>query len=105
MISHFFRLLTEKKRIESQTEETKRKLEQRVHQLEEELDTAKRQITATVCGGEAKKEKIEEEISDLESQLRKDQETGKVCHIIVTLEICHSSISDVTLWNQISFNE
>ncbi|KAF9802058.1 hypothetical protein SFRURICE_004309, partial [Spodoptera frugiperda] len=70
-------LLTEKKRIESQTEETKRKLEQRVQELEEELETAKRQIAATVCGGEAKKEKIEEQISDLESQLRKDQETGK----------------------------
>ncbi|CAH1636359.1 unnamed protein product [Spodoptera littoralis] len=71
------KLLTEKKRIEGQTEETKKKLEMRVQELEEELDTAKRQIAATVCGGEAKKEKIEEQISDLEVQLRKDQETGK----------------------------
>ncbi|XP_022828408.1 axoneme-associated protein mst101(2) isoform X2 [Spodoptera litura] len=71
------KLLTEKKRIEGQTEETKKKLEMRVQELEEELETAKRQIAATVCGGEAKKEKIEEQISDLEVQLRKDQETGK----------------------------
>ncbi|KAF9422568.1 hypothetical protein HW555_001772, partial [Spodoptera exigua] len=70
-------LLTEKKRIESQTQETKKKLEMRVQELEEELETAKRQIAATVCGGEVKKEKIEEQISDLESKLRRDQETGK----------------------------
>lgn len=51
----------------------------RVKELEEELETAKRQIAATICGGEVKKEKVDEKISELESQLRKDTEVGKVC--------------------------
>ncbi|XP_047024915.1 axoneme-associated protein mst101(2) isoform X2 [Helicoverpa zea] len=71
------KLLVEKKEVEKQTQQIKEKLELRVRELEEELEITKRQVAVTICGGEVKKEKIEEKISDLESQLRRDTESGK----------------------------
>ena len=76
-----FRLLTEKRNIEEQTLETKKKLEAKVRDLEEQLKTAKRQICATICGGEAKKESIEEKIASIESKLVNNKESSKVCYV------------------------
>lgn len=50
----------------------------KIKELQEELDTTKRQISAAIYGAENKKEAIEERISELESQLRRDTEAGKV---------------------------
>ncbi|XP_041980148.1 myosin-8-like isoform X2 [Aricia agestis] len=68
------KLLTEKREIEEHTEEIKKKLEKRIRELEEELDVAKRQITVTIGGAEVKKDRIEEQIVDLEQQIRKEKE-------------------------------
>ncbi|XP_026744507.1 axoneme-associated protein mst101(2)-like isoform X1 [Trichoplusia ni] len=70
-------LIAEKQNVESQAAEVKSKLEMRIKELQEELETTKRQISAALCGAESKKEVIEERITELESQLRRDTEAGK----------------------------
>lgn len=46
--------------------------------LEEELETTRRQVNAAVCGAEFKKDKLEEKIVQLEDQIRKDKEDAEV---------------------------
>lgn len=72
------RLLAEKNQIENQTSHITRTLERKIKELEEELETARRQVAATVCGAEVKKEKIETKITDLEQKIRKEKEEEKV---------------------------
>lgn len=67
-------LIGEKKQIEEQTAQLRNTLEARVKDLEEELETAKRQVAATVCGAEVKKEKIEEKIQEIEEKIKKEKE-------------------------------
>lgn len=76
--SLFFRLISERHEIENKAEQTKRALEAKVCQLQEELETAKRQVLATVCGCEAKKGRIDEKIDELEKVIRKDKKNDHV---------------------------
>lgn len=73
-----FRLIAEKKQIEHQTSHITKTLEKRIKELEEELETAKRQVAATVCGADVKKEKIETKIAELEQKIRKEKEEQQV---------------------------
>ncbi|XP_075975474.1 uncharacterized protein LOC142976122 isoform X3 [Anticarsia gemmatalis] len=68
------KLIAEKHQIESRTKEIKEQLEKRIKELEEELETTQRQMTAAVCGAECKKEKIEEQINEIEKQMRGESE-------------------------------
>ncbi|XP_072932888.1 uncharacterized protein [Epargyreus clarus] len=67
-------LLSEKRQIETQTTQIKKSLEARVKQLEEELETARRQVAAAMCGAEVKKDKIEQKIVELEKKIRNEKE-------------------------------
>lgn len=71
--SFICRLIAERHEIENKAEQTKKALETKIHQLQEELETAKRQVVATVCGCEAKKDRIDEKIDELEKTIRKDK--------------------------------
>lgn len=75
-----FRLISEKKQIEDQSGKLRKGLEKRIKELEEELETTKRQMAATVCGATVKKEKIDEQIHKLERAINKEKENEKVCH-------------------------
>ncbi|CAH2084508.1 unnamed protein product [Euphydryas editha] len=68
------KLISEKKEIEKQTSQIKKVLEARVKDLEQELETAKRQVSAAICGAEIKKDKIEEKIDELEGKIKKEKE-------------------------------
>lgn len=65
--------------------ETKKKLEQNVKMLEEELETVKRQLAATSSCAEAKKGKIEDKIVELENKIAKEKHDQKVFYY---LNIC-----------------
>lgn len=70
--------MLEKNQIEDQTAKHIKVLEKKIGELEEELDTAKRQVAATVFGAHVKQERIEEKIVEIESKLKKEQEDEKV---------------------------
>ncbi|XP_059057391.1 rootletin-like isoform X2 [Achroia grisella] len=72
------KLIGEKKQIEEQTAQLKKVLEARIKNLEEELETANRQVAATLCGAEVKKEQIEEKIQELEGKIQKEKEDEKL---------------------------
>ncbi|CAB3246823.1 unnamed protein product [Arctia plantaginis] len=63
-------LISEKRQIETKTQQIQRSLETRIRELEEQLESTRNQIKATAAGAECKKERIEEKISELEKQLR-----------------------------------
>ncbi|XP_039754802.1 myosin-7 isoform X2 [Pararge aegeria] len=71
-------LLKEKEEIKKQTERLKGTLEKKVKNLEEELETSRRQVTAAVSGAEYKKEKLEEKIVVLEDQIKKEAEDAEL---------------------------
>lgn len=73
-----FRLIAERHDIENKAEQTKKALEAKICQLQEELETAKRQVSATVCGCEAKKGRIDEKIDELEKVIRKEKKNDNV---------------------------
>ncbi|XP_026318741.1 axoneme-associated protein mst101(2) isoform X2 [Hyposmocoma kahamanoa] len=66
------KLLAERHEIETKAEHTKKTLEAKICKLQNELETAKRQVLATVCGCEAKKGEIDIKIDELERVTRKD---------------------------------
>lgn len=67
-----FSLLAERHDIQAKAENTKKALEERINELQEELETTKRQVIATVCGCEVKKGEIDRKIDELERATRKD---------------------------------
>ncbi|CAH2047458.1 unnamed protein product, partial [Iphiclides podalirius] len=69
-------LLAEKSEMELKAKNLKKTLEARVKHLEEELESAKRQVAAAECGAEVKREKIEEKINELENKIRIEKEEG-----------------------------
>ncbi|XP_045769692.1 axoneme-associated protein mst101(2)-like isoform X2 [Maniola jurtina] len=71
-------LIKDKKEIEKQTEQLKRTLEKKIKDLEEELETTRRQIAAAVCGAEYKKEKLEQKIVNLEDEIEKEKDDEKL---------------------------
>lgn len=79
---YFFRLISEKREIEKQTSQVKKVLEDKVKSLEEELEIAKRQVTAAMCGAEVKKDKIEEKIEELEDKIKKEKQNEQVSSTI-----------------------
>lgn len=78
MLTFVFRLIAERHEIEKKGEQTKKALEANICKLENELETAKRQVLATVCGCEAKKGEIDERIDELERVTRKDKTNDHV---------------------------
>ncbi|CAG4929608.1 unnamed protein product [Colias eurytheme] len=71
-------LLSEKKQIEQKMNEVCKNLEAKVKKLEQELDTARRQIAAAVNGADIKKDRIEEKVEELEVKLRQEKEDEKL---------------------------
>ncbi|XP_063826893.1 axoneme-associated protein mst101(2) isoform X3 [Ostrinia nubilalis] len=72
------KLITEKKQIEDQTGKIRKGLEKRIKELEEELETTKRQMAAAVCGAEVKKGKLNEQINKIENEILKEKENEKL---------------------------
>ncbi|XP_026496411.2 myosin-4 isoform X1 [Vanessa tameamea] len=68
------KLIHEKKEIEKQTSQIKKILETRVQELEEELETTRRQVSTAVWGAEIQRDKIEEKIDELEDKIKKEKE-------------------------------
>ncbi|KAJ8723176.1 hypothetical protein PYW08_003088 [Mythimna loreyi] len=100
-------LIGERRTVEEQTQEMKRKLEAKVKKLEEELETSKRQLLATICGADVKKERIEEKIASLESELgrsrQQQQDSGKEpAGKTMDLKIKALQISEQELKNRVS---
>jgi septal ring factor EnvC (AmiA/AmiB activator) len=79
LLSNIFRLIAEKKQIEASSSKLRKSLENRINELEDELETARRQMDATVCGAAVKKDKIDEEICKIEHEIDKEKENEKVC--------------------------
>lgn len=75
--------MSEKKQIEDQTSHNIKKLENKIDQLVDELETAKRQIAAAISGANVQKDMIEEKIVELETKLKHEREDDKVNTIIV----------------------
>lgn len=71
-------LLSEKKQIEEQTSQNIKKLENKIDQLVDELETAKRQIAAAISGAHVQKDMIEEKIVELETKLKHEREDDKL---------------------------
>ncbi|XP_069357809.1 axoneme-associated protein mst101(2)-like isoform X2 [Maniola hyperantus] len=71
-------LIKEKKEIEQQTEKLKKTLNKKIKNLEEELETTRRQIAAAVCGAEYKKDKLEQKIVNLEDAIEKEKKDEKI---------------------------
>ncbi|CAK1585652.1 unnamed protein product [Parnassius mnemosyne] len=72
------KLLAEKSEVEKNAEKVKKSLELRIKQLEEDLETARRQIAAAECGAEVKKEKIENKIVELEEKIRREKDAEQM---------------------------
>lgn len=72
------RLISEKKQIEKQTADMRKILEKRITQLEEELETTRRQMQAAACGADVKKEKIDEKINQIEDKINQEKEDEMV---------------------------
>lgn len=72
------KLLSEKNEIEKRSSQVQNNLERKIRELEEELETARRQVAAAACGAEVKKENIEGKIEDLEQKIRKEKEDEKL---------------------------
>lgn len=70
--------MSEKHKIINQTEDLKKKLCSKIHALENEIETARRQIAAAVCGAEVKKDKIEGKIDELQCILKCEKEKERV---------------------------
>ncbi|GBP38941.1 hypothetical protein EVAR_95691_1 [Eumeta japonica] len=72
-----YKLMTEKKCIESEKEKMKKVLESKVKNLEEQVETTKRQMLITVSAAEAKSIKLEEKIGQLENKIKQEEEREK----------------------------
>lgn len=75
---NIFRLMAEKERVQEQAAKTQATLEKRVKELEEELETAKRQVLAAAYGASVKQETIDETIHNLEMKLKQEKEELQV---------------------------
>ncbi|KPI95855.1 hypothetical protein RR46_11568 [Papilio xuthus] len=69
-------LLAEKSEIEKKAKEVKESFEKKVRHLEEQLATARRQLSAAECGAEVKRERIEQRIDQLEKKVREEKEAA-----------------------------
>ncbi|KAL4709700.1 hypothetical protein ACJJTC_007431 [Scirpophaga incertulas] len=72
------KLILEKKQIEESSSKQQKSLEQRVRELESDLQTARRQIAAVTSGVEARKYKIDGEINKIENEMQKVKECEKL---------------------------
>lgn len=68
------KLIGEKRQIEDQTSKLTKALEKRVRELEEELETAHRQMAAAASRAEARKDMIEDKIVELEENIRRQKD-------------------------------
>ncbi|XP_014367087.2 myosin-2 isoform X1 [Papilio machaon] len=69
-------LIAEKSEIEKKAKSVKESFEKKVRNLEEQLETARRQLSAAECGAEVKRERIEERIEQLEKKVREEKEAA-----------------------------
>lgn len=96
-------LLKEKEHIESKTRQTQEALERRIKELEEEVETTKRQITVAISGGETKKDKIEEKINEIEKVLRSEHENeGIPVDVIMGSKVRALLINEQELKNRVA---
>ncbi|XP_068634042.1 rootletin-like isoform X2 [Battus philenor] len=67
-------LLAEKSEMETKSKAARKALENRVSNLEEELETARRQLSAAECGAQMKRERIDEKIGALEEKIKSEKD-------------------------------